>query len=57
VRDGKRLVTAEAKSIKTSGKVTGRNTTLGSRAAACPSSQISTKEPVPAVLSEQLKVG
>jgi hypothetical protein len=56
-KDGKSLATAEAKSTKTSGKVTGRSTTLGSPAAACPWSQISIKEPVLAVPSEQLKVG
>lgn len=56
-RDGKRPVTAEAKSTRTFGKVTGRSTTPGSLAVACLSNQISTKEPVLAVHSEQPKVG
>lgn len=56
-KDGKKLVTVEAKSTRISGKVIGRSTTLGSRAAACLSSQISTREPVLAVHSEQLKAG
>jgi hypothetical protein len=56
-KDGKSLVTAEAKYTKTSGKVTGRNMTRGSPAAVFVLSQISIKEPVPAVPSEQPKVG
>lgn len=56
-RDGKRLATVEEKSTRTSGKVIGKSTTPGSPAAACLSSQISTKEPVLAVPSEQPKAG
>jgi hypothetical protein len=56
-KDGKNLVTVEAKFTRKYGKVTGRSTTPGSPAAACQSSQTSTKEPVLAVLLEQLKVG